>query len=204
MKIAERIQRQRDAAHIAQADPRRTEYATGAYVLVEYPSSIIRRGPPNKFLTQLKGPMKVLGHVLDEYTLLNLTTNKEVQEHIKRIHPFRYDSAKTIPDDVARRDYISAFEVEKIIEHTGIVLRRGQMDFRVRFKDLAPKFDRWLPYKEIKANGYAHEYFWNKNLKTLIATTRIQGWKICCLLPDSRTRDGGCQAALSITSIFTP
>ena len=57
MKKAERIQREKDVAHMNNADPRRTEFPVGSYVLVEYHSSILRKGPDNKFNTFLRGPV---------------------------------------------------------------------------------------------------------------------------------------------------
>ena len=54
---ARKEQRRRDETHIAEADPRRTTYEVGEYVLVEYqPSSMVKGRPPNKFLPKLRGP----------------------------------------------------------------------------------------------------------------------------------------------------
>ena len=82
MKKAELIQRRKDGDHIAKADPRRTEFAIGSYVLVEYYSSIIRKGPNNKFNTQLGGSFKVLRKLGNMYTMWDTNTRKELEANI--------------------------------------------------------------------------------------------------------------------------
>ena len=119
MRKAELIQRTKDADHIARADPRRSEFAVGSYVLVEYHSSILRRGPPNKFNTQLRGPFKVLRKLGNLYTLWDSNTNKELDAHITLLHPFHFQAQYVDPVDIARRDVLSAFTVESISAHSG-------------------------------------------------------------------------------------
>ena len=160
---AEKAQRKKDSEHLANADPRRTEYAVGSYVLLEYPSNIMRRGPPNKFLTQLKGPYSVIRKDRDTYTLLNLVTRREEDVHVTRIHPFEFDATRTDPIEVARRDVVSTFTVERILDHAGDPKRRRSMDFLVKWEGYADEENLWLPYSELRDNPALHEYLRNSN-----------------------------------------
>jgi hypothetical protein len=51
---AEAAQRRKDDKHIANANPKRTHYGVGEYVLIEYQSSGMRNKPPNKLLPHLR------------------------------------------------------------------------------------------------------------------------------------------------------
>ena len=95
---ARKEQRRRDETHIAEADPRRTTYEVGEYVLVEYqPSSMVKGRPPNKFLPNLRGPLRVKSKQGDRYTLYNLISGNDEETHIKRIHPYHMDSRQLSP-----------------------------------------------------------------------------------------------------------
>ena len=170
LTLAQQTQRSRDDAHVAKSvrtnSPTQV-YADGSLVLMEYQGNAIRNGPPNKFLTQLRGPMQVISHVGDEYTLLNLVTNKDQKAHIKWLRPFLHDH-RTQPRDVARRDLLSSFEVESIQEHKGTPARRRDMEFRVRWTGYGEADDLWLPYSEIRNIPVCHDYFLARKLKVLI------------------------------------
>ena len=116
---AEAAQRRKDDLHVSNANPKRTHYGVGEYVLIEYQSSGMRNKPPNKLLPHLKGPLKVVSRKGDRYTLLNLVTKNEEDVHLTRIHPFQYDSNYTSPRDAALRDVLSLFDVERILDHSG-------------------------------------------------------------------------------------
>ena len=77
---------------MSNANPNRTEFPAGSWVLAEYHSSIIRKGPPSKLNTQLRGPYKVLRHELDEYTVRNSVTRKDETIHISLLRPFLFDA----------------------------------------------------------------------------------------------------------------
>ena len=168
IKFAKSTQQKHDDEHIAQADPRRTEWEIDSYVLVEYHSSIIRKGPPDKMLTQLRGPMKVIRKSGNTYTLLNLIDNKEEQFHIKLIHPFEYDPDFTDPTDVARKDYTSGFVVESILSHHGDKHRRSTQDFLVKWKGLDDTKNLYIPYSELNRNPILHQYLFDNKMKSLI------------------------------------
>ena len=73
----------------------------GSYVLVEYHSSIIRKGSNNKFNTQLRGPFKVLTKLGNMYTMWDTNTRKELDANIMLLHPFIYQPEYVDPVDVA-------------------------------------------------------------------------------------------------------
>ena len=178
MQIAEQVQKNRDNDHVTRGSPLRTRYEPGEYVLVNYRGNPLRKGPPSKFMSYLRGPLRVLGRSddnPDEYILQNLVlTNgagqpKEERVHVTNMRIFLFDAQTVDPQEVATRDDVSSFVVESIVAHVGHPSRRSEMDFRVRWRDYPdPNDDYWLPYKEISNLDAAREYFWNNNLRALI------------------------------------
>ena len=85
LATAERMQRQKDQMHMADADPRRTIYGVGDYVLVEYQdSSLVKGRPPNKLLPNLRGPLRVSSRNGDKYQLVSLVDGEEEEIHISK------------------------------------------------------------------------------------------------------------------------
>ena len=73
LEMAKKIQNEKDMAHLAQQNPYVTEFAIGSYVLANYHSTegVVRhKGPPNKFLSYLRGPFKVINRDGDKYTIV--------------------------------------------------------------------------------------------------------------------------------------
>ena len=165
---AEAAQRRKDDLHIANANPKRTHYGVGDYVLIEYQSSAMGNKPPNKLLPHLKGPLKVVSRKGDRYTLLNLVTKGEEEVHLTRIHPFHYDPNYTSPRDAALRDVLSLFDVERIIDHSGDKKRRSTMDFLCKFTGWSDEYNLWLPYKELRDIDVLHTYLIQNGMKPLI------------------------------------
>jgi hypothetical protein len=59
---------------MAEADPRRTTYEVGEYVLIEYqPSALVKGRAPNKLLHKLRTSFWVLSSVGDRYRLASLS-----------------------------------------------------------------------------------------------------------------------------------
>jgi hypothetical protein len=54
IEAAQNTQLKKDKDHIAKFDSRRTEFQIGSYVLLSYPSSSSKGGPPSKLNTNLK------------------------------------------------------------------------------------------------------------------------------------------------------
>jgi len=170
MKFAERMQRLKDEAHIANADPKRTTYANGEYVLVAYPANgVTLRKAPNKFMPNLKGPMKVMGKTGDRYQLQNLVSEEIQETHITNIFPYFQDGLGNLtPKQVAMRDVLTLFEVEKVLSHRGDLQYRTQIEFLVRWTGYGENDDLWLPYSELRDNDATHRYLLSINKKNLI------------------------------------
>jgi hypothetical protein len=166
--------------HMTQADVRRTEFPVGTYVLADYHASSHHKGPPNKMMTYLRGPLRVKSSNRNTYTLENLTTKKDEQIHVTDLRAFHYDSNHDDPADIARKDYTSTFVVEEILEHTGDnTTLKSTMEFKTRFQGLDESNDRWLPYSELRDNEIAHAYFTAHDLKDLIpAKFRVKQRKL--------------------------
>ena len=165
---AERLQREKDETHMSNANPNPTEYPIGSWVLAEYHSSIIRKGPPSKLNTQLRGPYKVLKRELDAYTIRNTVTRKDEEIHGTFLRPFLFDSNFIDPRDVAMKDAISTFVVEAIIEHEGDRKRLSTLFFKTRWLGYDESHDLWLPWKELRDNTQLHQYLRENGLASLI------------------------------------
>ena len=98
------IQLRHNQRHMQEQNTNYTSYDVNEYVLVEYPISTHHKGPPSKLMTNLRGPMKIVSKKRDNYTVLDLTTNKTEIIHVKRLHKFYYDPAQTDPRQVAKAD----------------------------------------------------------------------------------------------------
>jgi hypothetical protein len=153
---------------MSNANPNRTEFAIGSWVLAEYHSTILRKGPPSKLNTQLRGPYKVVSRLLDHYTLMNTVTRKNEEIHISLLRPFLYDANYIDPKEVAMKDAISTFTVESILEHSGNRSRVGSLDFKVRWLGYDESYDLWLPWKELRTNTQLHQYLAANGMKALI------------------------------------
>ena len=162
------IVEKKQTRRLASANPKRTHYGVGDYVLIENQSSTMGNKPPNKLLPHLKGPLKVVSRKGDRYTLLNLVTKGEEEVHLTRIHPFHYDPNYTSPRDAALRDVLSLFDVERIIDHSGDKKRRSTMDFLCKFTGWSDEYYLWLSYKELRDIDVLHSYLFQNRMKTLI------------------------------------
>ena len=168
LQQAEKRQRSKDESHMSNANPNRTEYPVGSWVLAEYHSSIVKEGPPSKFNTQLRGPYKVVRRELDRYTVMNSVKRKEEDIHVTDLRPFLYDSNFIDPRDVAMKDAISTFTVERILEHSGNRKKYGDMEFKVRWEGYEEDEDLWLPWKELRDNTQLHQYLRDNGMASLI------------------------------------
>ena len=77
LQTAKAAQQAKDRLHMAEADPRRTTYEVGEYVLVEYqPSALVKGLASNKLLHNLRGPFQVLSSTGRGIGLRALLTEK--------------------------------------------------------------------------------------------------------------------------------
>ena len=145
---------------MANADPKRTTYAVGEYVLVEYqPSALVKGRAPYKLLPNLRGPFRVSDRFADD---------KDEEVHLARLHPYHVNPLHTSPRDAAMRDVLRLFEVESVLDHRGDGKLRSEMDFLVKFKGYAEEYNLWLPYCELRDNRHLHVYLIHKRMRSLI------------------------------------
>jgi hypothetical protein len=167
--IAQKHQRQKDKEHMSLTSPHNklTSFPINSYVLVEYPSTGFKKGPPNKLMPILKGPMRVVNKVGVKYTLLNLVNNKTEEVHITRLHSFDYDPDHTEPEDIAKRDN-QMEDVDHIVKHWGNPKKKSNMQFLVRWANSNENEDQWLPWKDLRGNIALHKYLHERGLDKLI------------------------------------
>jgi hypothetical protein len=146
LEIAEGNQRRHDDQHMAtaKAGEEMTEYPVNSFVLVAYPEEGWHKGPPEKTMTNLRGPLRVVSHIGPVYTLLDLTTNRQEEVHIKRLRPFNYNPEKVNPIEVANAEK-QLWTVEKIVQHQGSTKCRTTMSFLVKWRDVPDKLT-WEPW----------------------------------------------------------
>jgi transposase InsO family protein len=155
--------------HTSEQPPVITEFEIDSYVLVDYPNNSLNlRGAPTKLHTLKKGPFRVISHTGDSYRLLNLALNtEEPAVHVSRLSPFRYDQNRTIPTNIANRDY-QLFNVDSIIHHQGDTKRKSSLNFLVHWEGYSHNEDSWEPWAELRNNPKLHAYLRTKNLHMLI------------------------------------
>jgi transposase InsO family protein len=124
--VLEDSDREHNSVHSASI----TEFPNNSFVLVTQ-----RMSPDKRLQTLWRGTMKVIDHKQGEYTLLDLTTNKEKRYHSTLMIPFLFHPLWTNPTDVSRKDYLEFF-----IETTHWWYQRlSTLQFKVK----------WLGYDEI-------------------------------------------------------
>ena len=163
--IARKLQKKRDDEYLDKATeaqlsrPHHQHFGIGTYVLIEYKSSKYWKGPPNKLMTNKRGPLKIIAINKDVVTLENLVTRRDEKHHITNLTPFIFNPLAINPLDVARKDYHSTFIIEKILEHKGGPrLTKSKWDFKVRWLGYDETDDLWIPYSEVRDNALFHDY----------------------------------------------
>ena len=161
--LAQTIQHAKDMAHLGKQDMNTTVFPDGSYVLAKYHSTdgVVRhRGPPNKLLSILRGPLKVVSHVDDRYTIRSLITGRDEEIHVTELRAFIHATMATEDAlrDIARRDHQNAFVIEAVLAHKGPRYARRLMEFLVRWEGYGPDADEWTPYSELRDTAPLHEY----------------------------------------------
>jgi hypothetical protein len=88
--------------------------------------------------------MKVIDHKQGEYTLLDLTTNKEKRYHSTQMKLFLFNPLRTNPTDVSRKNYLEFF-IETILQHTGDIKRLPTLQFKVKWLGYDEIYNSWEP-----------------------------------------------------------
>ena len=137
-------------------------------VLVAYPSEGMRKGPPNKVMTNLRGPMRVVDKDGEVYKVLDLTNNKVDEVHVSRLRPFLYDPEHVDPQAVALADK-QTFIVEAVRRHEyGTPGKPTTMRFLVKWEGYPECENTWEPWKNLRLNVKLHQYLRTNNLAKLV------------------------------------
>jgi hypothetical protein len=150
-------------AHMKEKRGRKTitEFAEGSFVFIQYPSIKYTTLAPTKFHSRWRGPLKVIkADKLNRYIVQDLVTNKKEVVHISNMKLFLFEEDVHDPKDIALGDN-REWKIEKIIEHVGAFssqAKKSELQFKVRWLGLAEKFDKWLPWKELRLCEQLHNY----------------------------------------------
>jgi hypothetical protein len=161
LELAKNIQNEKDMAHLSQQNPYVTQFAVGSYVLANYHSTegtLRHKGPPNKFLSFLRGPFKVISSEGDAYVIRSLVTKKDERIHVKELRQFIHNGDEQELYRTALRDHQDHYEIEAILSHRGDARYRTKMEFLVRWKGYGEGEDLWLPYSELRDSRALHHY----------------------------------------------
>jgi hypothetical protein len=112
LQTAQVAQQAKDQLHMAEADPRRTTYAVGEYVLVGYHPQL-----ESKAELPISCPFRVLSSIGDRYRLASLIDGRDEEVHLARLHPYHFDTHHLTPRDAAMRDVLTLFEVKAVLDH---------------------------------------------------------------------------------------
>jgi hypothetical protein len=118
VEYAKTTQEIKDSAHLSSGQGSRLdEYGDGTLVTVSYPQNMSGKSkPPDKLLTQRKGPYEVVEHTGSTYKLRHVADNKVIHRHISQLELFYYDPDSVDPMEVAAKD-LKEFIVEEILDH---------------------------------------------------------------------------------------
>ena len=148
-----------------------TLFPDAALVLSEYHKTGFRKGPPHKLLTPLKGPLQVVDHDKNTYTLRDLGTQKCEKHHVTDLRPFQYDPDTTNPFEVANSDS-QLHIIERIVSHTGDKRQKSKMTFKVKWLGYDGHPDEYTdePWANVRTTIALHEYLRTHNMESLIPT----------------------------------
>jgi hypothetical protein len=142
-----------------------TTFPVNSYVLLGYPPTNLKKGPPNKFMTNWQGPYRVLSYIGNNYTILHLASMKEETVNVKRLKEYLSDD-DIDPQQVANKA-TQRYDVERILSHTGNHNYRKKMKFLVKWIGYEePTSEPWS--KELSQLQVMHDYLRANKLKQMI------------------------------------
>ena len=162
INISKKLLMDSDKQHLTQNTLENTEFANDSFVLVQN-----RSAPETRLHTLWRGPMKVIKSHRGQYTLLDLTTNKEKEYHSTQLKKFIFNPARVSPSDVARKDYLEFF-VESILSHKGNIKMLSTLEFKVKWLGYDETHNSFEPWKNLRNTEQLHMYLITQNLKHLI------------------------------------
>jgi len=153
--VASKLQRVTDEMHLQSVRAEDiTVFEDGEYVLTMYHRGTMGRRPPSKFLPFWKGPLKVIKHAGNTYTLQNLLTELEETHHIKDLKKFLYDPLTVKPIDVAMGD-TQDFAIERILAHRGDnngadkQPKRSGLEFLIKWQGYDDSYNLWNSWNSL-------------------------------------------------------
>ena len=173
IKHAHKVQEKLDIRHLDSNPPdsMRKRFPINSFVLVTYPASNMKPGPPHKHLTFKKGPMRVTGYKPDGsddfYNVINLCNNKVETVHASRLSTFEYDPEHTDPIQVAYRDQ-ELFNIEKVISFAGRTKPKKKWTFLVKWEGYEDTYNTWQSWDDVKGNAVVHDYLRQINMASAI------------------------------------
>ena len=101
------------------------------------------------------------------YTLFDLITNKEKDNHVPDMKPFIFNADLVDPIDVARRDYMEFF-IENVISYRGNLKRKTELEFQIKWLGYDETLNSWEPYANLRDSDQLHVFLRQNNLLRLI------------------------------------
>ena len=162
IEISKKILEDSDKEHNSSNSSSITEFQKNSYVLVQQRSS-----PDTRLHTLWRGPLKVIDFKQGQYTLLDLTTNKEKEYHSTQMKEFIFNPLRTIPSDVSRKDYLEFF-IETILSHSGNPKRISTLKFKIKWLGYDDTYNSWEPWSSLRQMEILHKYLIEHNMSNII------------------------------------
>jgi hypothetical protein len=169
MNIARTKLQEKDKIHMQTDSITWSEFQIGSYVLVEHRNTF-RKGPKNKLLPYLKGPMRVINSRGSRYTLQDLITMRNKEYHVKRLRPFNIDPSTQDPLKYALRDDGLTYEVDKILQISS-QSSKAKKDLKFKVKWIGLKEETWEPWSNLRRLQALQDFLinhrqdWVRNLR---------------------------------------
>ena len=112
--------------YLANSPPEPTEFESGDYVLVSYPTR-----PPSKLHGKWRGPYAVVEKTNNQYKCQDLCSNRVLEFDVTRLKKWTTDVSVDNMQVAASDD--GKYLVEAIIDHRGNRRRKSALRFRVRW-----------------------------------------------------------------------
>lgn len=170
--IAQQNQRDHQQQHVHQREGAPEIFKPNDFVLCEYPDTAIGKRPPNKLLTPLRGPYRVVEFNTSrrQYTLQHLNFDKTFKIDPSKVRRFHYDPQRTDPSQVALRDK-QEFIVRAIHGTRGNPKRRTLLEFDVEWEGYDER--SWEPWSHLRHNIVLHDYLEHHQNKDLRRLARV-------------------------------